>query len=256
MNNSLIDFFTILSDGENKKILILLTKNSLEKTLEENACFFCRLSKSDIYLSNLHKYDKYFDKFSINKKNSDFLEICCPFCGQYSISKKVIEHTWDKPIIRQKLTSIAQERKLKGQDSYTLVWNGEPNEQPEKAICEKASNKIFLSDYPSTNEEKIDRILLNIYQICNSFKSDKFEINPLQFGLFYLDESVGNDLNYLYKYKWDTFRIDSSITNWNTKYYSSDSEINWRFHVRNFIIINRIKETLNILCDKKFLIKI
>ena len=186
------------------------------------------------------------------KKNNDFFKIHCPFCGDYTISKKIIEKTWNNPIIRIKLTSIAQERKLNREDGYTLVWNEKQAKQPEKAICEKGSKKIFLKDYPITNEEKNNRILINIYktqkmQIAQDIPDIfnikdifgisflPFEINPLQLGLFYLTES-----NNLYKYSWTT--------------HSNNPSDNWRDYARKEIK-DKIVEALNQLIDNQLMEK-
>lgn len=173
-----------------------LCSNSKEKALEEQACYFCRLSQNDFYEPNLRRYENDIKAFSI-EKNNELYDITCPYCGKYKISQDVIEQTWNKPDMRSKLASIAQERKLKGNDGYYLVWKGGKDNHPEDAITEQDSDVLFLRDYPATNEDKSNRTLMNISRIIKEWPFNHiFEINPLQFGLFYLSNL--DDLYYYY----------------------------------------------------------
>lgn len=83
------------------------------------------------------------------------IRIKCPNCGQFVIDEIEEGYFENDKQFHKLAPALALERKLAGNDGYVLGWNSE-----NKSICIGAVP--FLSNYPKTFPEKLDRALLNI----------------------------------------------------------------------------------------------
>ncbi len=88
-------------------------------------------------------------------RTQDFtIRMECPNCGKF-VFDSIEEGCFDDRQFLEKAPALALERKLAGNDGYTLRWDDD-----KKCIC--AGEIPFLSNYPRTFPEKLDRVLMNI----------------------------------------------------------------------------------------------
>ena len=142
---------------------------TVEDIINDNSCFFCRQN-----LTN-------------NGKNivGDLISYDCPCCGHYKITKEAIINLQSDYKFRALATSIAQERKLAGQDDYVLQWRNIPENDNEHQIC---INEVpFLNNYPKDYLEKMDRILINIGRKTNYSPIIPYLPDFHDFGIFFVE---------------------------------------------------------------------
>jgi len=131
--------------------------------MEKGTCFLCKNPEAQIERVNAR------------------IDSCnCKICGEYAItnSLKTSPELEDNLC---KLSSIAAERKLSGMDNYCLCRDDEYPATPDevKIPYSVISIKDFLSQYPKTNAEIFDRVLLNLSR-CISHPGDeyRFRVEP------------------------------------------------------------------------------
>ena len=81
--------------------------------------------------------------------------INCPNCGQFTYDRLELGYWEDDEQFHKLAPALALERKLAGNDGYSLRWDAE-----KRCVCIGAVP--FLENYPKTFPEKLDRVLLNI----------------------------------------------------------------------------------------------
>ena len=91
----------------------------------------------------------------IPRAHDSTIRIKCPSCGQFVIDERDAGYFESDRQFHKLAPALALERKLAGNDGYALEWNSE-----NISICIGAVP--FLSNYPKTFPEKLDRVLLNI----------------------------------------------------------------------------------------------
>ena len=81
--------------------------------------------------------------------------VTCPNCGKFMYDRAELGYWTSEKQFFIKAPALALERKLAGNDDYTLRWDAEKG-------CVCVGEISFLANYPKTFPEKIDRVLLNI----------------------------------------------------------------------------------------------
>lgn len=81
--------------------------------------------------------------------------INCPNCGQFTYDRLELGYWEDDEQFHKLAPALALERKLAGNDGYSLRWDAE-----KRCVCIGAVP--FLENYPKTFPEKLDRVLLNL----------------------------------------------------------------------------------------------
>ena len=139
-----------------------------ENILEENTCYFCRMTGVT------------------HTAPSDFAgyEFHCPYCGNYAITRHALINLHDGYDFRARGAAIAQEKKLKKQDGYSLEWY---NIQAEDDASHFFIGDIpFFEKYPKDYLSKLDRILLNLARLVDSSPIIPINIDYHDFGIFYV----------------------------------------------------------------------
>ncbi len=175
---------------------------SADEIFNEKCCYFCRETAN-------------FTKKDAGTWGNDYY---CPHCGHYQITRKAIINLGRESIFRVLGASIAQGKKLAGQDDYILDWRDNQEEYKERHIC--IGEIPFLNNYPNDYLEKLDRILINIGRKTNNSPIIPYIPDIHDFGLFFVEPPT-----YYY--------------NKEEVYYESGKKYN----------LDRINNTISILCD-------
>ncbi len=142
---------------------------SADEIFNEKCCYFCRETAN-------------FTKKDAGTWGNDYY---CPHCGHYQITRKAIINLGRESIFRVLGASIAQGKKLAGQDDYILDWRENQEEYNERKIC--IGDVPFLNSYPNDYLEKLDRILINIGRKTNNSPLDYYQPDYHDFGLFFVE---------------------------------------------------------------------
>lgn len=145
--------------------------------IQEKMCFIC--GNSEVI-----------PVISVSAEN-DYKFFTCPNCGNYSVdihSGCYIES--EQNDFFSKAPALAFERNLTDRDNYTLTWNHD--------LMQACIGDIpYLSEYPLTFPERMDRVLLNIARILKFDPTLAIPDKSLRPAMFFVDMVDSETHDYL-----------------------------------------------------------